>query len=180
MIMKSIFKSAFVVFSLATLFNTVSAADLIGTANSAGGQTVLEIGFANDGPDQVSGVQFDIKLDPKAAATFENADLSSCLSALPKAFSASSCTVIDDATLRVIVLSMSGQIVPSTVLGTIKLPAASRRALLAAAPGASAIKFENVVMGDSTGAKIEPGLVDFSSKISTRDGSKRQILRPGN
>ena len=179
--MKSICKNTAIAIGLAALLNTASASDLIGTAHQSPGGLVLEIGLANDGAETASGVQFDINLDSRMAASFENADLSSCLSGLPKTFAASSCTVIDDSTLRVVVLSMSGATVPSTILGTIKLPANSNQSLTAGA--SSSIQFDNVVMGDSAGNGIEPGLVDFSFQISAQhdnNGSKRQLIRPGN
>jgi len=179
--MKSIYKNIVIAFSLAGCFTLASASDLIGTAESIKGGLALEVGFANDGGKKVSGIQFDIKLDSKATGSFENADLSSCLSGLPKAFSASSCTVIDESTLRVVILSMSGDIIPSTILGTISLPGNSGQSLMAGAPGA--IKFGNVVMGDAAGGRIEPGLVDFSSNLAARDdfkGQKREFIRPGN
>jgi hypothetical protein len=152
----------------AALFATSGAvfaqADLIGTASLVRTGANLEIGMASDG--QVHGLQFDVKA-PKGVS-FANANLSNCLGGLPAAFSGSTCTLIDEQTIRVVVLSLSSEAVPSTILGTISLTntTGSTKELTATrglnAKSLSGIKFENVVIGGAGGKRIEPGLVNFS------------------
>lgn len=153
---------------ITALFATSGAvfaqADLIGTASLTRTGANLEIGLASDGA--VHGLQFDVKA-PKGVS-FANANLSNCLDGLPVAFSASTCTLIDEQTIRVVVLSLSSEAVPSTILGTISLTNTtdSLKKLTAArrldAKSISGIKFENVVFGGAGGKRIESGLVNFS------------------
>jgi len=166
---------------LSSFCSTLWAADLLGTAKVVSDGLLLEVGLANDGEDSVSGLQFDINVNPLIGG-LNDVDLSSCLSGLPRTFSASTCTVIDDSTLRVVILSMTGEIVPSTMVGTVRIPIAHTRGQLMRPSGDQSVQFSNVVMGDSAGNRIEPSLIDFSLESPRNNdqfgGSKRKLIRP--
>lgn len=141
--------------------------DLIGSITPGPGGTVIEVGMSSD--QAVKGLQFDITA-PKGVS-FRNADLGGCLSDLPKAFSASTCTQINDGTIRVVVLSLSGADVPSGFLGQIIVPgptvsggekvefareSASMHAAL------DKIDFTNVVIGGAGGSRIDADFVGMA------------------
>lgn len=141
--------------------------DLIGSITPGAGGTVIEVGLSSD--QAVKGLQFDITA-PKGVS-FSNADLGRCLSELPKAFSASTCTQINDGTIRVVVLSLSGADVPSGFLGQIIVPGpvvsggqkvefARESAVMQ--PGLEKVDFTNVVIGGAGGSRINADFVGMA------------------
>lgn len=143
--------------------------DLIGSQTKGNEVMQIELAFLND--DSVAGLQFDIQ--PAAGQSFKHADLSNCLAGLPGDFAGSTCALIDDKTIRVVIFSMDSARVPSGVLGTISVApqtaksSVSRSDLLSrsrgsSAGGANTVAFENVTFGGTDGTRIEPGLVGFS------------------
>lgn len=162
LITKTLISGAFA--SLAA--TAVADADLIGTVIPAGNGSMLEIGVTSS--EALYGLQFDIKAPH--GHSFKGANIDGCLGGLPAAFSASSCTVIDEKTLRVVVLSLSGAELPDGFVGTVQMGAPDRNGRLemrkdmelgvAASRGFS---FENVIFGGQSGRQIEAGLVDFAN-----------------
>jgi len=163
------FKIAGMVGICAFASGAVAEPDLIGSQTKGNGVMQIELAFIND--DSVAGLQFDVKAAP--GQSFENTNLSNCLSGLPGDFAGSTCTLIDNQTIRVVVFSMESAPVPSGVLGTISVaPRAAaeldRRDLLSrsrggVSDGANTVTFENVTFGGSDGTRVEPGLVGFSA-----------------
>lgn len=159
---------------LALAFSTFSHAqtDLIGSIKPSAGSAVIEIGLSSD--QKIQGLQFDIKAPQDLS--FGQAKLDRCLDQLPKAFSASTCTQIDERTIRVVVLSLSGEEVPSGFFGRIFLPISAKagdrgqkvrfsREMTLSSNSLNNIQFSNVVIGAQGGEKIE---ADFAGMAVER------------
>src|SRR6056297_758068 len=99
----------------------IAQTDLIGTVVPGGNGATLELGFSSE--QSIQGMQFDITAPQ--GVSFSKARLDGCLGALPKAFSGSTCTLIDDRTVRVVVLSLSGAEIPDGFIGRVLLPGAA-------------------------------------------------------
>ena len=146
--------------------NIYAESDLIGTAIPSNSGMELVVDFAND--SNALGLQYDIKLS--GGMNSKRADLTNCLSGLGQEFSASTCTAIDEETIRVMIFSMSSAPIPTGTIGSISVGGSKgdRRMRASAVESATAsysnasVDFSNVVIGGQGGVRIEPGLVDFS------------------
>lgn len=148
--------------------------DLIGSIKPSAGGAVIELGLSSD--QTIKGLQFDIKA-PEGSA-FGSVKLDGCLSQLPKAFSASTCTQINDSTIRVVVLSLSGAEVPSGFIGRVFVsspvagPGPSNEGKVGFSREAGRnvfslddIQFTNVVIGGDGGSRVD---VDFAGMAVER------------